>query len=220
MSIRRISWRRLVSLFLWWILRVHVDNGMIWLGTERSSWIWLSRGSTRRTRVRPRGGACARISVEKGNDLTARSAVLIAIAYAHRLIWLLEQPDSSLIKIHPALNAVRRRMRQRGEMWWQVQTVMGAFGGPTTKGHELCSNSEFMSKLRRSHPGAICNGVETAKKSVDKRGKQIVTGREDHSDSQEYTPALGEDVATAFLEYRHDENCVSAMLSYETEDES
>ena len=32
-----------------WILWVEIDEGLIWLGTVCSSWIWLSRGSCRRT---------------------------------------------------------------------------------------------------------------------------------------------------------------------------
>ena len=65
-----------------WILRVRIDDGIIWLGTMCSSWIWLSRGSTRRTRQKPRGGSFEGISVQKCNILTAHKAVLITVAYA------------------------------------------------------------------------------------------------------------------------------------------
>ena len=93
--------------------------------------------STRRTRHRPRGGLFEGVSVQKGNILTAHRAVLIANAYALGLVWVLEQTDSSLMKYHPAMKAVRRNQRACGEFWWQVQTFMGALNGPTTKGREL-----------------------------------------------------------------------------------
>ena len=40
---------------LCWLLRVTPDDGFVWLDTLCSSWIWLSRGTTRRTRALPRG---------------------------------------------------------------------------------------------------------------------------------------------------------------------
>ena len=204
-----------------WVLRVKIDEGLIWLGTVCSSWIWLSRGSCRRTRAKPRGGFFEGISVQKGNILTAHSAVLMAIAYARGLIWVLEQPDSSLMKYHPAMKAVRRRLRRIGEPWWQIQTFMGAFDGPTTKGHELYSNSEIIGSLRREHPGPNRDrSVQTAKKTCSKNGKVSVCGGKDLSDSQAYTPAFGHAVATAYIDLRHDERLVSDMMGYETGSES
>ena len=80
---------------------------------------------------------------------------------------------------------------------------MGAFDGPTTKGHELYSNSEIIGNLRREHPGPSRDkSVQTAKKTYTKSGKLIVSGGKHLSDTQEYTQAFGHAVATSFIDCR------------------
>ena len=51
-------------------------EGHVWVGAPCSSWIWLSRGSTRRCQLRPRGNKAIR-SVKKANRLVRR------ICYMH-----------------------------------------------------------------------------------------------------------------------------------------
>ena len=203
---------------LCWLLRVTPDDGFVWEGTLCSSWIWLSRGTTRRTRALPRGDQSSS-SVVTGNALAARSAIIIAICYARGLSWVLEQPDSSLMKQHPAMACVRRCMRAHHETWWQITTFMGAFNGPSTKPHSLYSNSPIIEALRRKHPGGFSR-VETAKKSRDSRGRHVVTGGKDLTDSQEYTKEFGESVAEAFVMRRFDEDLVTSMHLYESDSEN
>ena len=52
-----------------------IKGGLLWLGAPCASWIWMSRGSTKRCRIRP-GGSRKVMSVKRMNRLVRRLCYL------------------------------------------------------------------------------------------------------------------------------------------------
>ena len=70
-----------------------------------SSWVFMSRGTTLRTKARPLGRSDNE-GVINGNIMTARVLILMLLASAKGIFWLLEQPESSLMEHHPCFQEV------------------------------------------------------------------------------------------------------------------
>lgn len=62
-----------------------VKGGVVWCGTPCSQWVWLSRGSTGRCRIRPRGDKRVR-SVRSTNRLVRRLCFLW-LGYNHPIVF-------------------------------------------------------------------------------------------------------------------------------------
>lgn len=70
-----------------------------------SSWVFMSRGTTCRTKARPLGRSDNE-GVHNGNVMTARVLILMLLASAKGIFWLLEQPASSIMEHHPCFQEV------------------------------------------------------------------------------------------------------------------
>lgn len=56
-----------------------VEGSTVWLGVPCSQWVWLSRGTTGRSRIRPKGAKRRYASVANGNKLVRRVCYLFLI---------------------------------------------------------------------------------------------------------------------------------------------
>ena len=75
-----------------------------WIGLPCSSWIWMSRGTTRRSRLRVRG--CRRLSkVRAANRMVRRVCYLLEYLRKKECTWTIEQPRSSLVPYYHPLEA-------------------------------------------------------------------------------------------------------------------
>lgn len=83
------------------VLRLRV-NSLLFLGIPCSSWVWLNRGTSKRSKSNPLGDTSIP-SVATTSQLTSRCALLIMTAVARGSCWLLEQPSSSLLPHHPRM---------------------------------------------------------------------------------------------------------------------
>ena len=97
-----------------------------------------SRGSTRRSATSPLGDESA-ASVRAGNTMCARVALLILLAAAKGVHWVLEQPANSLMERHPAMQAVFGLVRV-----WRKSVRMGEFAAATAKPTWLYSGDIFL----------------------------------------------------------------------------
>ena len=86
-----------------------------------------SRGSTLRSRARPLGRRDAP-SVIEGDILAARAFVLLLICSSLSVWWLLEQPGTSCMELHPLFQYMLKRISSH-----KMTINMCDFGGPTTK---------------------------------------------------------------------------------------
>ena len=186
--------------------RLCPTTGILWLGTVCSTWIFLSRDSTMRTDTDARGDVSRRC-VRAGNKQAARSALILVIAFARKLAFVLEQPGSSLLFKHPAMLFVGRRAVHLGFLWHIVETYMWHFQAPHVKRTALLSNESFTHSLARPHPGSAANQniQRTASTRVRADGKKQCSGDRTGvlKGTQTYTAAFGQAVADAFLDLRH-----------------
>ena len=190
-------------LALCWLLRLIEAEGLSWWGTVCSSWIWLARGHSRRTKQLARGNTKVP-SVAEGNKMVSRMALLLALCYSKSLSWALEQPRNSLMIYHPAMLYLCSRIRAAGLHLWSIQTFMGAFNGETVKPHTIYSNECWIKALERKHPGKKGGSANVVKKWVDASGRAKCAGGSDLKATQTYTPEFGEAAAQGFVQCRQD----------------
>ena len=123
-------------------------------------------------------------------------AMFIIWLVANQCDWVLEQPTSSIMCLHPRMEQVRRLV---GSAWTEVSTCMGAFGAPTTKPSTLYSSSEWVRALARSlsleERSQLAGGKEVV--TQDPITGQITGGR-DLKKTQEYPAGYGDAVSSAF----------------------
>ena len=83
----------------------HID-ALAWFGTQCSSFVWLSRSKTGRSRWNPRGDR-TRYKVCRANTMVARCCLLMALGVALQVLLGLEQPDTSIMGFLPCLTWIR-----------------------------------------------------------------------------------------------------------------
>ena len=177
------------------VMRLSTD-GLAWFATVCSSWIWLARASTSRTTGRPLGFNDTQSTIE-GNMQVARSAILMALVHAKHAWWALEQPLKSLMEYHPAMAWLAGSVP-----WFEVSTVMGAFGAPSLKPSRLYSNASWILGLHREKPRNFVP-ANTDLVSYEQVGsKRRVSGSKGLKVTQEYTPAFGDAVIECFVTFR------------------
>lgn len=95
-----------------------VAGSLVWLGVPCSSWIWLSRGSTFRCRVRPRGSR--RISkVKKANRLVRRLCFMfLGCDLASVVVFFPINPNVTIYILH-VLNS--------GVVWFDYPNLFSVF---------------------------------------------------------------------------------------------
>lgn len=93
-----------------------------------------SRGSTQRTRSRPLGRQDSE-KVRQGNTMTARVMILCLLMSARSIWWLLEQPGSSIMELHPSFQSLLALIRVH-----KLRINMMDYGGDSRKATVLYSS--------------------------------------------------------------------------------
>jgi hypothetical protein len=88
------------------VMRLKI-GGLLWGGVPCSSWVFLNRGTSGRSRDKPLGNDW-QASVRSSNLIVTRFVLLCLLAVARGAVWLAEQPMSSLMLHHPRLQEVQR----------------------------------------------------------------------------------------------------------------
>ncbi len=107
---------------LWLVLRLN-PGSLAWFGTVCSTWVFMSRWTTGRSAYKPLGDNTA--CVQEANMMVSQAVLLKHLAQCRGVCWLLEQPASSLMGLHPRLKEMQGLT--------QVHTWMGMFGADTAK---------------------------------------------------------------------------------------
>ena len=104
-----------------------------------------SRGTTKRSSSNPMGDPSVK-SVMEGNQMVARCALLLIIAFCRGLFFVLEQPRGSLLELHPAMQKIFRKFQ-----FYRKAIKMGNFGAGSDKPTWLysgqCSKSRFVVQI-------------------------------------------------------------------------
>ncbi len=110
------------------------------LGILCSTWVFMSSSTTTRSALNPMGlvnGVAASQKVAEGNLMVSRTTLLLQYFVAQVILLLLEQPISSVCKLHDRLREFIAKLRLGTATTW-----MGCFGADSAKGTWLCSNSQ------------------------------------------------------------------------------
>lgn len=148
------------------------------LGPVCSSWIFLSRSSSKRSVTYPTGWE-ERSWVEAGNIMAARVALLIMLIVHSKCTYVLEQPPSSLFRSSLRMQEVYRLLRRANVTPWQITVDLGAFGSLSPKPVTLDSNNRgLLDELWR--PRLRCasssDAVQLVRRTISKDGKPQITG--------------------------------------------
>jgi hypothetical protein len=81
------------------ILRLR-RHALFWAGIPCSTFVWINRGTSKRSRECPLGCVDAP-SAHAANVMTSRWCLLVLLTVARQACWLVEQPASSLLPCHP-----------------------------------------------------------------------------------------------------------------------
>ena len=161
--------------------------------TVCSTWVWICRASTKRSVLEPLSPFPWSDCVANANNMVARMSLLLMICMGLDAIWVLEQPSSSLMCLHPRMVQLKKAMEHLGgpskRSWWHTHTWMGMYGGRTPKATRLWSNSELVLRLHRTLDRSLHFEPEVTA-SVASDGS--VTGnRDEMKESQAYPDAYG-----------------------------
>ena len=87
-----------------YILRCKI-GALLFSGLPCSAHVWMSSGTTKKTRQNPRGDI-NEPSTAAGNCLAARFGLVVLLAICRQVFWLCEQPSSSVAPYLPYLDWV------------------------------------------------------------------------------------------------------------------
>ena len=188
-----------VVLILQYILCTVVE-GLLWLGTPCCSWVILSRSSTRRSALLPGGPADCTDFVATHNCIAELCSLLARTAYACRVYFIFEQPQSSLLyKYRPVQETLSHCGAVTCHVW------MGAFDGETPKPLVLKSTAPWLgsvfqivcSELHKAMPRKA-RTVHLCKSQLTANGTKRFTGVKNAlRSSAAYTAAFGEAIGLA-----------------------
>lgn len=157
-----------------------------------SSWVWVARGSTHRSLGRPLGEeslpAC-----RLGNVMVARCCLLVFLAAARGIWWVLEQPRGSLLQYHPAFQLLSSMLKV-----YRKHIKMGNFGSLTEKGTWLYSGHRDIDGIDDFQPRNLPSTgdkVNLVDVYYDKKGIRRVKGNGQLKRSQAYPKQFGRALA-------------------------
>ena len=169
-----------------------VQGGLIGGGSPCSSFVWISRGSTGRSKAEPEGDRSRR-PVALANKLSQFVCILVRIAILRRVRFFIEQPASSLMMECRWWTAFFEELH--GECK-PVFLWMKSFGHAMAKPTKLWSSivhiESLSTKMTRQR---LKQG--TGNKAYVKRGKWIC-GTADLKKSQEYPTLFCEAIVKLF----------------------
>ena len=116
-------------------------GGLVWLGPPCSSWIWLSRRSTKRKKSDVQGDATV-ASVAEANKLAHVVADVIRTCHALGVYFVVEQPNTSLLFDYEPMALALSETRAR-----RAFVELGRAGARTAKPLCLVGTAPYLARL-------------------------------------------------------------------------
>ena len=126
------------SNMIFYVLNLKPGSGA-WVAPVCSSWVYMSRGSTGRTKSNPLGWT-QYSSVVNQNILAARTVLLLLLCQARKIWWCMEQPTGSLLERHPIFQMF---LKLPSVSCHRLATSMAWFGGSIKKPTWIYSSGLF-----------------------------------------------------------------------------
>ena len=184
-------------------------DGMLWTAPPCSSWVWIGRSSTSRTRESPLGNTDHE-KVHMANVLVSRVTLLMiaAIIMHNARVWA-EQPSSSIMEFHPRWQQFNENLE--GALH-TIRFWMQPYGGTSPKLTLTYSNTDEddMAELCKPlNPSIQCTACTAT------RCSKGVTGGPDLKSTQAYPEAFGDAIAGLHLRHIARAPCGDGVTSRE-----
>ena len=138
----------------------------------------------------------------KGNVMVCGNALMLVFSCCKDLAYVLEQPENSMMWMHPSLIWIKQGLAPFGNIcWYEVVAYIG-LGGSTLKPHVLYSNEQWVAHVRRPHPRKIKAKRQLCRKWIDRHRNAKEPGAKALKESQAHTDVFGDYIAEAFIKYR------------------
>ena len=168
-------------------------RGFNWFGIVCSSWIWMNRGTSKRTALSPLGGT-SKLYICQANLMTSRVILLIWLALSCHQCCVIEQPSSSLLSHHPRLQDLFMDY-----VIYEIRISLGHFGAPTKKPVVLWCTHEWLDKLKLKGKVKCSEAyLPTVISYVDKKGEKKCCGGPGLKGTQTYPYAFGDSIAQLY----------------------
>ena len=128
--------------------RLVPKRSMTWHAPVCSTWVFMNLGTSKRSEHRPYGDTSVK-SVQEANCMIWRMVYLILFSFGLSAYYFIEQPSSSLLKHHPAMQILKYVGKRMGHHTNMVSTWLGMFGAPSPKGIKVWSNAPWVKNLKR-----------------------------------------------------------------------
>jgi len=131
--------------------------------------------------------------VRDANVQVSRCALLIHLAMALGIVWILEQPLSSLLIFHPRMQDLAKDFAM-----YKISFAMERYGSKTKKPTKLYSNADWIGDFADSEwyvdPNPDFDSPVTYTKYFDANGQPKVQGGKDLKNTQDYTRRFAQEV--------------------------
>ena len=131
-----------LALIVLLVLRIKV-GGLLAAGPQCSSWVWLCRKVTKRSKTNPLGAKSKQL-VADGNATNSSMALLCYLGSLLSWDWLIEQPQSSLFFETQMMKAVKESIANVSTCYLKL----GSFGHATQKVTILMGTNNIVQKLK------------------------------------------------------------------------
>ena len=172
------------------IMRLYTALGFNHSGTVCSSWVWVGRSQTGRTKDTPLGWR-EQPCVEHANVMVARASLLQLLCVAKLVTLLVEQPSESIMDHHP-----RFRQVTRIALWGAVRFHMLSYGAETLKPSKCWGTGPWLPQLAK--PGHTWMPGEDRNTLANNNQDGSVTGNKGVKDSQTYPWAFGQFIGLCY----------------------
>ena len=176
-----------------WFFKLKTGRALQFYGTVCSSWILLSRSSTKRSLFSPLGDLKS-ATVVHANVMVSRVSLLMLLGWCKLCDQMQEQPMSSVIFAHP-----RQKQVAKVTQWNCLVMSMGAFGAATEKPTKLWSTCTWLNSLKKPYTASS----QPAKTLVSRDAAGGITGIPDAlKESQTYPKGFGMEVGRLYTQWR------------------
>ena len=125
--------------------------------------------------------------VREGNTMAVRIVLAVAIMAVKGVLWLIEQPSSSLFRYHPAFVWLQTKIPIVRQFVW-----LGSYGAASPKGIHLYGMHPCIHGLYKPLPNRLWKDAKLiTNKSVDSSGRLRCSGGPMLKQSQAYPHAFG-----------------------------
>ena len=173
-------------------------GGLLWAAPPCSTWVFLNKGTSGRTRTDPLGKVQHR-SVSKANEQVARVVLLILVAVLiSNAYWMTEQPGNSLLECHPRWALLQDLFNR----FWKLHMWMQPYGGSSPKATLLYSNMVGVESLFLARDPQATSEVQTVERYVNAEGQECFKGSADLKGTQAYPRDFGMRVSEKWQDAR------------------